>query len=488
MLETKHTARMRDGLRALLDGRRKAEAEAAEAMAQLDDDETRDAEEIERTKEAWLTAGSFIRVEVDEDCDFDAGKGDGWPVTCTKLDATDRALCALKRQPDFGKVMRAARQALRTLKLRRSFTPEDMGAPWGASAIAVAVGYKDDGTIEGMVWFQKRLRLLQDLGWNYGGSTEMHCGLDRTLKAQKCLVHVVAHVEGKDSDRGESSAFEAMLIATGFRHACQCPMRGVGETGLQVWAPGPLKTVLADPQHDLHEYARKGIAPPLTPPQSREEMSASVKEGKKNMSAAAKKREDAGRKKGGDKSGCGLPGKENLQHSTKPSVLARLRGFSCLVHLAEARECIQLNRKPAPWAEGFLKPKLLKSVAKAGLAKDEFWTVLPEEKEEGVQGFDIEGFRFTKEEGHIGGPHLWDWVVDTQRGPFPVWDVADALGLVSEGKPAPKPRWWMQQAPRAVKELIDRALAWTPPASEPSPPPAKKPRSAPPRRSGRLNK
>ena len=144
--------------------------------------------------------------------------------------------------------------------------PKPAHSPWGASAIAAVVGYKDDGTIEGMIWVQKRLRLLQDLGWNYGGSTEMHCGLDRTLKAQKCLVHVVAHVEGKDSDRGESSAFEAMLIATGFRHACQCPMRGVGETGLQVWAPGPLKTVLADPQHDLHEYARKGIAPTLTPP------------------------------------------------------------------------------------------------------------------------------------------------------------------------------------------------------------------------------
>ena len=160
-----------EGLRKMLDSRRDAEAKAAEALAMLDDEEPRSDEEIERTKEAWLTAGSFIRVEVAEGCNFDEGKGDAWPVTCTKLDATDRALCALKRQPDFGKVMRAAGRALRTLKLRRPFTPEDMGAPWGASAIAVVVGYKDDGTIEGMIWMQKRLRWLQELGWNYGSST-----------------------------------------------------------------------------------------------------------------------------------------------------------------------------------------------------------------------------------------------------------------------------------------------------------------------------
>ena len=430
-------------------------------MAQLDDDETRDAEEIERTKEAWLTAGSFIRVEVAEGCDFDDGKGDSWPVTCTKLDATDRALCALKRQPDFGKVMRAARQALRTLKLRRSFTPEDMGAPWGASAIAAVVGYKDDGTIEGMIWAQKRLRWLQELEWNYGGSAEMRCGLDRTLGAQNCLVHVVAHVEGKDADRGEGSAFEAMLIATGFKHACQCPMRGVGETGLQVWAPGPLKTVLADPQHDLHKFARAGIAPPLTTPQSSEERSKSTKEGMANMGPDARKRQAAGQEKGRAKHGVGACGQENWSTKKKAAQLARYHGYPYFLFIAEALECIRDKRDPAAWARSKLTKARLKRVADAGLAQFEFWTVLPTEEKKGVQGFDIEEFLVVKPDG-ILSTHVSDYQIETQRGPFPPYDVAVALGLFRATERPPKLPWGAPRyAPAAVNALIARAVAWS---------------------------
>ena len=470
-----------EGLKKMLDARRNAEAEAAEALAQLDDDETRDAEEIKLTKEAWLTEGSFIRVEVDEDCNFDQGKGDAWPVTCTKLDATDRALCALKRQPDFGKVMRAARQALRTLKLRRPFTPEDLGATWGASAIFAVVGYKDDGTIEGMIWAQKRLRLLQDLNWNYGSSTELRCGFDRTLKAQNCVVHVVAHVEGVDADKGEGHAFEAMVIATGLKHACQCPPPGVPPTNLRVWAPAPLEAVLANSQHELYKYAVARIPPPLIAPPSSEEMSRLTKEGLADMSADAQRRFADGQKKYREKTGVGLRGKDNYGSKNEAEQLSRLRSYSCWVHLLEARECVQLNRKPAWWAAEVLTPAVLKRVAKAGLKKDEFWTVLPTEEEKGVQGFDIEKFIDAKLDGHRGA-HVSDHQIETQRGPFPTWDVAVAVKLFREDERPPKPPFKKSYAPRVVKDLIERALAWSPPASEPSPPPAKKPRS---RRSAR---
>ena len=53
-----------EGLKKMLDARRNAEAEAAEALAQLDDDETRDAEEIEAELEVLLCCISkdFFKV------------------------------------------------------------------------------------------------------------------------------------------------------------------------------------------------------------------------------------------------------------------------------------------------------------------------------------------------------------------------------------------------------------------------------------------
>ena len=89
----------------------------------------------------------------------------------------------------------------------------------------------------------------------------------------------------------------------------------------------------------------------------------------------------------------------------------------------------------------------------------------------------------------MGPPHLWDWAINTQRGLFPAYDVAVAMDLVREGERAPKLPWpGPTKAPAEVKALIARALEWSPPASEPSPPPAKKQRSGQPRRSKRLQK
>ena len=485
----------------MLASRREAEAEAAEALAQLDDDETRDAGEIERTKEAWLTGG-VLSVDVSR-CDFTKPltEKECWPVVCKTVDATAPKLCALQENADFKSIMRAANSSLRRLRLQRPLTPEDFGAYPGASVIAAAVGFHDDGTIKGMIWFQKRVRWLEQLKWNYAGSTVLQCGLEKTFKAPNCVVCSVALVEGVNADEGEGCGYEGMLIATGLMYACQCVPGGVSRTTrLALWAPEVLEVVLADEKHHLHEYAKQGIAPPLMAPKPSEERSKLAKEALANISPAARKRMHAGGKKGYEKSGTGLRGKENLTNSTKLPVVSRYGGYASFVLIAEALECIQHKRKPASWAAGKLTPAVLKRLAKAGLADTDFGpcfvTVLPEEEKKGRQLFCIEGFRFEKEGGTMGPPHLWDWTLDTQRGAFPAYDVAVALSLVREGERAPKLPWGPPSwAPVEVTELIDRALAWSPP--QPSPPPTKKPRSAPrpkkprsapPRRSGRLNK
>lgn len=177
---------MSKGLQKLHDARA-ARARAAREEADLNGDleagETRDDdEETECTKQAWLTPNSFIDVDV-QDCDFDGPKPANWPVKCKAYKATAPELLALKENVGFKKVMRVADRSLRTTKLTRQIKPEDYCDTWGASVIAAVVGFNDDGTIEGIVWIQKRLGLLQDLGWNYAGSTEMPSGLDRTFKA-----------------------------------------------------------------------------------------------------------------------------------------------------------------------------------------------------------------------------------------------------------------------------------------------------------------
>jgi len=473
-----------EGLRKLQLDREAREREARELARLVEADDDDDDEELERVwrlLEAWEKR-EILRVDASR-CELTKPKpAGGWPVVCEVADATDPALLALLRHDDIKKILTAGRRAMRTLRVSRaSVTHADRTEYHGKAVVGYIVGCEGDGTPAKCVAFQKTLNRLYELGGNYAGSMELHCGLEGTLGMDHCYVIPVAIVEHTDRCLGEGGLYGAMVHATGYHLVGQCVMAGAPDA----WAPGPLATVLANPKHDLYEYAVKGVAPPLMAPLSREEFSELTKEGMDNMSPAARKRMLAAYQK----SGVGVPGQENYANQETAAHLARQRGFSCFAHLVEARECIQLNRKPSPWAEGFLKPKLLKSVAKAGLDKDEFWTVLPTEKKKGVQGFDIEGFRFTKEEGTKGAPHLWDWVVDTQRGPFPVWDVADALGLVSEGKPAPKLPWrWGSGAPFAAKELIERALAWSPPASEPSPPPAKKLRAAPPRRSTRLAK
>ena len=155
-------------------------------------------------------------------------------------------------------------------------------------------------------------------------------------------------------------------------------------------------------------------------------------------------------------------------------------------------ECLRDNRAPASWAAGILNRTRLGRVKRAGLEDGYFVTDLPEEKEKGLQRFYVEGYVITKERGHCA-THVHDYQIATQRGCFDAHSVAVALRLFGENERPPALPFYPRQAPVAVKELIERALAWSPPASEPSPPPAKKPRSAakksgPPRRSARLKK
>ena len=130
--------------------------------------------------------------------------------------------------------MRAAAKALRKYKLRRPLTPEDFGASYGASVIGAVVGFNPDGTMEGCIMFQKRVRFLQELGWNYGSSTEMHCGLEKTLGARCCVVCPLALVEGVNADMCEGGAFEGQIIATGPKYVFQCPPKGVPKTNLSL--------------------------------------------------------------------------------------------------------------------------------------------------------------------------------------------------------------------------------------------------------------
>lgn len=299
-------------------------------------------------------------------------------------------------------------------------------------------------------------------------------------------MYPLALVEGTDADRAEGSAFFAMVVATRLEHACQCPPGGVGAAGVPIWAPSILKYVLDRPHHDLYKYAVHGEAPPLTTPQTRAELSAATKEGMDKMSKDAKKRDAAGKQKGSAKSGVYQPGKANINCSTKDSVLARLCAYRYALFIFEALECIRDSRKPAQWAAQRLSRARLQRVGDAGLTCYEFECVLPEEKKKGIQGFDIEGFKYERPEGTRGTSHVGDWVVDTQRGDFAVYDVAVALDLFGENERPPALPWVAPaNAPTAVKALIARALAWSPLASQPSPPPAKKPRSEP-RRSARL--
>ena len=466
---------------------------------QLDDDETRDAEERKRVRlalEAW-EALDVLCVDVAK-CDLAKPKpAGGWPVVCKVADTTDPALVALLRHDDIKKILRAGRNAMRTLRVPvASVTHADRTEYHGKSVVGYVIGCKGDGTPEKCLAIQKSINYLHDLGGDYAGSTTLHCGLQGTLGMQHCFVVPMAIVKPEDRCLGEGSLFGAMVYATGYHLVGQCTMPGAPD----VWAPDVLADVLADEHHPLHEYAKKGVAPPLIAPKPREEMSRLTKEGKKNQSADATKREREGGKKGSATSGF-VPGAENYSTKKGTEQNSRNGSYSCLIHLAEALECMQLKREPATWAKGVLKPKVLKRIKEAGLANKTFGpsfvTVLPGEEEKGPQLFCIEGFQHTKEEGTMGGPHVWDWAVLTQRGPFPTYDVAVALCLVRKGERAPTPPWGPptgpSRAPAVVKALVERALAWSPPAPEPSPPLAKKPRSAakksgPPRRSARLQK
>ena len=354
---------------------------------------------------------------------------------------------------------------MRTLRVSRaSVTHADRTEYHGKSVVGYIVGCKGDGTPAKCVAFQKTLNRLYELGGNYAGSTTLSCGIAGTLGMQHCFVLPMAIVKPEDRCLGEGSLFGAMVYATGYHLVGQCTMPGAPD----VWAPDVLEYVLADEDHPLHDYAKKGIAPPLMAPKSLEEMSGLIKEGIANMSDDAKKSHAAAR-------------------------LPQERGFTYFALIAEAHECVRDKRSPESWAAGVLNRTRLGRVKRAGLEDGYFVTDLPEEEEKGLQRFYVEGYVITKECGHWG-THVHDYQIATQRGCFDAHSVAVALRLFGENeRPPALPFRFPSKAPVAVKQLIERALAWSPPASEPSPPPAKKPRSAakksgPPRRSARLKK
>jgi hypothetical protein len=485
-----------EGLRKL-EARRAAREREARELAQLveeieDADGDDDRKRALDAMEAWLNKRP-LRVDSSE-CDLTKtlGRNESWPVVCKAADATDPAFLALERNGDFKKIMKAAKAFLRTICMSAaSVSHADRTERFGASVIGCVIGCNNDGTMEKCIVVQKTVLQLLDVGGSYAGSTTLQSGLKGTFGMPNCFVVPLGIVNHSDRCIGEGGVFGAQLIATGHKYVGQCPMGGVPAT-LTSWAPDVADAILANPDHDLYQHALNGTPPPLTTTATSEEISAATKKGKKNMSAGAKKREADNLAKYRQKHGCGMPGKQHRSCSTEVAVLAQTKGFTYTLFIAEALECIRDKRDPAEWAKPKLTKRLLKRVADAGLAQFEFWTVLPEEEEKGVQGFDIEGFELTKEEGTLGTCHVWDWVVHTQRGPFPVYDVSVALKFFGANERPPKLPWGRgglpSEAPAAVNALIARALAWSPPASQPSPPPAKKQRSGQPRRSKRLQK
>ena len=489
--ETKHTARMRGaGLKKLQTDREAREREARQLAQEIeaDDDER---ERVRLVLEAWENL-EVLRVNASE-CDFlkpvpvDCHGHVRWPVKLEVADKTDPTLVALQRHVDIKKILTAGRRAMRTLRVPvTSVTHADRTEAWGLSAVAFCIGCEDDGTPAKCLALQKTLNFLHDLGGDYAGSTTLQCGLQGTLGMQHCFVIPVALVKAEDRCLGEGGLYGAVAHSTGVQYLGQCSPPGAPD----VWAPDVLDVVLKDEDHPLHEYALAGVAPPMMAPKAREEMSSLIKEGKKNMSAAAKKREEAGRKQ----SGVGLPGKENYSTKKDTEQISRNGSYKHFLFCFEALQCVQHKRKPASWAKGKLTATMLKRLAKAGLADEDFGpcfvTTLKEEKSKGRQLFCIEGFKATKP-ASARGAHIWDFIIETQRGPFPVYDVNVALGLFRENEMPPELPWTRPRfAPAEVKALIEQALAWSPPASEPSPPPAKKPRAAAkgPRRSTRLKK
>ena len=436
-----------------------ADAEAADEPAQLNNDETRDAEQTERTKRAWLKEGSRIKLVLQPGCDLHAPKPADWPVECSVYDQTAAELQALERNGDFVGILRAASRALRELKLKRKLTHKDHTEPNGASVIAAVFGFNACGTIQGCIIFQKRVFRLEKLDYNYGSSTETRHGLDKTIGAQFCVVCPIALVEDVNAELAEGSAFQAEIIATGLKYVCQCPPAGASDTDLEIWAPEPLAMVLANPKHDLYQYAVQRIAPPLTPPLISEERSEVIKEGLANMTQATKNRRDAGALKGSLKAGY-VAGEAHLNCQAKAEVQARLGGYSAFVHVLEARECIQHNREPAPWAAGFLKPEVLERAREAGLWKDEFVTILPTEESRGYQIFCIEAFEILRP-SHSKSTHVWDYIMRTQRGEFPAYDVAVGVGLWDEDE-RPPAIFMPSHAPDSVNSMIARALNWSP--------------------------
>ena len=461
----KNTAASSIALKKMETRRAAREREAQELVEEIEaDDDDNERERVWRRLEAWKKL-EILRVETSE-CDFtkpvplDSSGHVRWPIVCEVADTTDPTLLALQRHVDITKILRAGRNAIRTMRVPvTSVTHADLTEPYGISVVGFCIGCEDDGTPRKCIAFQKTLHLLSDLGGNYAGSTKLRDGFMGTLGMDNCYVIPMALVKAEDRCLGEGGLYGAQVYSTGFKLVGQCLMQGAPDA----WAPSARDVVLADEDHPLHEYALRGVAPPLTAPLAREAMSGLVKEGLANMSDDARERQKKGAAKGRKKHGVGLAGEGNYAKQENTAQNARFGSYTCFLLVWEALECIQDKRPPAPWAAGCgLTPAVLKCVAKAGLADGYFVTDLPEEPKKGFQRFYIDGFEITKEEGDAGTDVRY-FQIATQRGCFDAFNVAVSLGIFREDQKPPKTPWGgITRAPASIKALVARALAWSP--------------------------
>ena len=151
-------------------------------------------------------------------------------------------------------------------------------------------------------------------------------------------------------------------------------------------------------------------------------------------------------------------------------MLAQLKGYTYFVFILEDGSASRTSASPAV-VRGRIEAQGAQGVAKAGLDKDEFWTVLSTEKKRGVQGFDIEKFLVVKPDGVRD---MSDYRIETQS---PSYDVAVAL-LPGENERPPKLPWVSPSLRPVAVKAIARALAWAPPGRSPRRHQPKKPRSA----------
>ena len=103
--------------------RERAARERAQSLVEIeaDDDDDDERERAWRALQAW-EALENLRVDVSK-CDLakpipvDSSGHVRWPIVCEVADATDQALVALLQHDDIKKILRAGRNAMRTLRV-----------------------------------------------------------------------------------------------------------------------------------------------------------------------------------------------------------------------------------------------------------------------------------------------------------------------------------------------------------------------------------